>query len=528
MRQTLDWRLAAARAHAREDSLKVHRRSTNRIAKGYNKANSNTTAEIIGASSSSVCNYENHGGDNDDFNNDTISMGEEFTTGISLNALNPANFDGEENYFDETTDVPLESEHENYWDEFGDAESNDLLEDILAKAHVVNVNRTMWDFMMLDMNESLQFFLKIFGNDEFTKGYPVDADQPVFKLPESVVEEARQRTEFMSKRKFSEGLSNIQSSNGINDTALLNIIKYFSESIPGFNLPISAPSKSGNITLQLGKYTYIDYRKHKVHVCPKGCIAYTNNYKALHQCPNCNTMRFTPCRYNSHTTDEIARANCNPFGGGYSSHSVKYRIPQKAYFYRALIPLLQHSIEWSYNFHNGNIFAYSDVKAKARSNAAQTTKNDIEDILDAEQAILHSAEMHIRFLDKYGDNSDVIEVSLMLSEFYDGGSLFDRNSLSIWPLVISILNCNPSDRITHGIGLYLVGLHDLSCGTAAEQSMYTELLIPELKQLGMGILFEYTKLDGSKQKVFLQARLIVHQLDTKALEKVARIQGNNN
>jgi hypothetical protein len=41
----------------------------------------------------------------------------------------------------------------------------------------------------------------------------------------------------------------------------------------------------------------------------------------------------------------------------------------------------------------------------------------------------------------------------------------------------------------------------------------------------MGIVFDVVLNDGSKQLIFLQARLIAHQLDTVALQKTAKIHG---
>jgi hypothetical protein len=45
--------------------------------------------------------------------------------------------------------------------------------------------------------------------------------------------------------------------------------------------------------------------------------------------------------------------------------------------------------------------------------------------------------------------------------FYDGVTNFKRKSDSMYPLLVSVSNCNPSDRAKLGCGLFLAALHNV-------------------------------------------------------------------
>ncbi len=122
-------------------------------------------------------------------------------------------------------------------------------------------------------------------------------------------------------------------------------------------------------------------------------------------------------------------------------------------------------------------------------------------------------------------NPNLVNASFLLSEFYDGGKVFRRKARSVWPLVVTLLNLSPADRHACGIGMFMAAIHDLKVGCEAEQSIFTQLFIPELQMLLRGIVFDVLDDAGNKQQVYLQARLIVHSLDTPALQKTARIHG---
>jgi hypothetical protein len=120
----------------------------------------------------------------------------------------------------------------------------------------------------------------------------------------------------------------------------------------------------------------------------------------------------------------------------------------------------------------------------------------------------------------------VFQCSLLLTLFYDGITLFDRNADSLWPLLCSVVSCNPSHRSKLGVGLFLAALHNIRPGSGAEKYFLSEILTEELLQLERGILFKFLHPVTSQEvKVFLQARCIFTHLDTVALQHFARIQG---
>lgn len=120
----------------------------------------------------------------------------------------------------------------------------------------------------------------------------------------------------------------------------------------------------------------------------------------------------------------------------------------------------------------------------------------------------------------------VYQCSLLLTLFYDGITLFDRNADSLWPLLCSVASCNPSHRSKLGVGLFLAALHNIRPGSGAEKYFLSEVLTEELMQLERGILFKFQHPVTFKEvKVFLQARCIFTHLDTIALQHFGQIQG---
>ncbi len=63
---------------------------------------------------------------------------------------------------------------------------------------------------------------------------------------------------------------------------------------------------------------------------------------------------------------------------------------------------------------------------------------------------------------KLNPDKVIDECSLCLSFFYDGGVNYARNADSMWPLVTSVVNCNPSNRTKLGIGSSLSILHNMA------------------------------------------------------------------
>jgi hypothetical protein len=138
--------------------------------------------------------------------------------------------------------------------------------------------------------------------------------------------------------------------------------------------------------------------------------------------------------------------------------------------------------------------------------------------------------MRDRFLDEKAAFEErnpglvLFECSLGLTFFYDGGMNFKRSTDSMWPLLTSVVNCNPSDRTKLGVGCSLSSLHNMS-GSGVEKfllSLYTK----ELKALENGMVCVIDNGSTSKDHHFyLQARMLYMHADTKAIEKITYSKG---
>ncbi len=207
------------------------------------------------------------------------------------------------------------------------------------------------------------------------------------------------------------------------------------------------------------------------------------------------------------------------------------RTPYRSFTYRPLIPLFKELIQWSEDKGN-HVYEYNPLNemngAFRGNNGEHRHARFIDDILVAPTAQKNITEMNHKHDSMVNTtlNPNLLNKSFLISEFYDGGLLFKRHNktTSIWPLVMSILNCDPHDRLTPGIGMFMIALHDLSIGKPAEKAIFTQLFVPELQKLGEGLLFDISSSNGPLQ-VFLQVRLILHVLDTKAYEDISELQG---
>lgn len=265
-----------------------------------------------------------------------------------------------------------------------------------------------------------------------------------------------------------------------------------------------------DMVLDMDRYLPTDRRDYAVHICPQECCSFFDD---TIQCSTCCSWRFTKCKRQGCLLGE----QCNPFDQsrpGY--HGLSQRTPQRCYFYRSLITLIRELLQWA-------LVSETDLFQRSTIRSTNTVDYAISDVLHGSQAKDYLKKMHERYQVVTENNRNVEEVSLLLSDFYDGGSLFKRDTLSIWPLIVEFLNCLPTDRCKSGIGQHLIALHDMKLGSIAEHQLFSELYIQELYELENGIEVSLTH-NGVRFNYFVQARVIVHRLDTRALEKVAKIQ----
>jgi hypothetical protein len=381
----------------------------------------------------------------------------------------------------------------------------------------------------------------------------------------------------VTKRQFAQRLESIAGFNNLSNSCINQILSLLSDSIPHLNLPIARKTngkKCKHVVNNIGRYTDHDKNNYPIQVCTNNCIAYhgkrrlinvpisqqqfnrthnhieydgdTNNIleevdcSTLIACPFCAQPRFTRC--NKPTCQDKDHLACNPFfpaepkpGKHPVVHSILYRFPMKTMYYRSIIVKLMEMYKFSLSPNNKEFLNYHLLRNRV------FRKDCVFDINDGIAVVKKMEDMHDKFLVEQKRHAEVRmktnlpvlklkECSLGLTLFYDGKPNFTRHVDSMWPLLCSVINCNPSDRTKLGVGMFLTALHNLSPGSKAEQYLMDTILISELKALQDGMIFEfeYTLANGKirQEAVFLQANLIYFHLDTQALQKVARIKGS--
>lgn len=111
-----------------------------------------------------------------------------------------------------------------------------------------------------------------------------------------------------------------------------------------------------------------------------------------------------------------------------------------------------------------------------------------------------------------------------LGEFFDGAQIFKYTTSSFWPIVLTILNLPPNLRHSPEVGLFVCALNSTkkhsSDKPAISNFLFRDCLIRELMFLYKG--FTYCVGDRT---YYIQARLVLHCLDTMALCPVIQCQG---
>jgi len=267
---------------------------------------------------------------------------------------------------------------------------------------------------------------------------------------------------------FSEDLVLWKALQNVSNAATLAMLKLLRHHFPDAKLPLKE-SKNGRVSLDLDSFTTKNPRNFEMHVCRAGCCSFINETEKDLICSVCPLPRLRPCIQHNCTNP-----TCNPFSGELGNHCLGGRSSFRSVHYCPVIPLFkelaQRSIEKLVGGEHYQINSSHNVQHKPPA-----AENEyIDDIKDSDQSKLHLASMNECFREfvqsqrNLGDDSIFIEASFIFSAGYDGGTLFKRGSKAIWPLVLTLLNCNPSVRFMAGIGMFLAGLHDLVPGCAAE------------------------------------------------------------
>jgi hypothetical protein len=317
---------------------------------------------------------------------------------------------------------------------------------------------------------------------------------------------------------FAEDMILWKSLHNVSNAGALSLLKMLQKHFPQARLPLKE-SKNGVLSLDLDSFTSKNPRNFEMHVCRAGCSSFINETEKDMVCTVCKKERLRPCKQHG-----CENPLCDPFSGEFGNHSLGGRRSFRSIHYCPVIPLFKELAQKS-------IEQTGVGKFYQLNNQPSPEKEIVDDIADSAQAKLHLASMNESFAEfvqsrrNVGDDSVFTEASFIFSVGYDGGTLFKRGSKAIWPLVLTLLNCNPSVRFVAGIGMFLAAIHDLVPGCAAEQSLFLDLFVPELNLLSKGIYFSYQNKENVTVKVFLQARLVCHSYDTPAGQKVFKLQG---
>jgi hypothetical protein len=258
-------------------------------------------------------------------------------------------------------------------------------------------------------------------------------------------------------QQFALALSEWAASHGHSTASTNDLLRILRDSVPRMNLPLGKKDKTPftdkDITSNtISKYQSVDRKDFPTNVCRRECMAFrgqqfVHKYQAvvdcslLLDCAVCGDPRYTKC---SHKTcvKRGTEFTCSPFHA--NGHSVAYRVAMKTAFCRSIIIKLieLYCLSLMDGFHG--ILDYDNQRVKKAG--------QIIDILDGVEVQRQKQKMNKRFkqakrgFKRQAPDLELTQCSLLLTAFYDGVVNFTRKADSMWPLMISVANCNPSHR----------------------------------------------------------------------------------
>ena len=257
---------------------------------------------------------------------------------------------------------------------------------------------------------------------------------------------------------------------------------------------ISETFFSDNVTSNVERYTCEPARYFSYDQCENDCIIYLGENENSMRCPTCKYPRFRRC----------TKYRCKTKGKFTCAHLLSTGIPFKQFYYRPIIILIMDLVAQG---HFENYLNYRRTH--------QNTKT-LSDFMDGEIARAHLNDMKEkgnRWLERDSvGRKDTVMINLLLCEFYDSGQLFKSKVVDFWPLCIGILNLPPPLRGKVGLSWFIAALYT-GKHSIVEKFIFNDLVCEELRCLFGGI--EH-KVNG--KTYFIQARMVMHLLDTKAAE----------
>jgi hypothetical protein len=292
----------------------------------------------------------------------------------------------------------------------------------------------------------------------------------------------------VSKYEFESKLCSFASKNGLSDSSRMDLLAFLKQILPdgAYVPPIIAKPTESNIMPASSAIQQSNVFVYDICLC--GYTVYQGDNMFLHNCPNCKSRRYTG------VTDKrypIATINYHPI------IFIICELLENKEFVTALNTCNEDS---------GKEEFYSDVSD------GKVFKKNMKEMSDKHDSYIHNKKIP----------EEAIKINLALSLQYDGAQVFNYTVSNFWPMLISILNLPPNIRKTLGHGIFLISLFTALSHSSCESFIMSKCLIDELKMLDEGLLIKV-----NKKLYFIQARLVLHCYDSKALEAICCMHGAN-
>ncbi len=302
--------------------------------------------------------------------------------------------------------------------------------------------------------------------------------------------------------------------------------------------PRDAPTVVRN---NIHKYVGKDTRTIVIDVCRSDCVAFHGmqsvrgaivDCSVLLYCPFCHAQRYSIC---SHPNCKgMTYDSCNPHKRDKSGKLTDHqgRNAMKTAFFRPMSAKFLSLYQQSQTPGNENLLKYMDKPSKFRVTRDKCFIDtaDGREVDRIYEEMVRQGHMAKQQYEHEHPGTTLHICSLVYTLFYDGMVMFDRDCNSVWPMVCSVLNTNPTLRTRLGVGLFMPLLHDMVTETGAETHIMRHFLAAEMKQLEDGIIFTFdlpTDSGTTTHTVYLQARCVLFHLDGDALQHICRLHGSN-
>lgn len=267
------------------------------------------------------------------------------------------------------------------------------------------------------------------------------------------------------------------------------ILQFLKETMPpGIDFPIKEATTGGALKSSLAAYS--SPRAHRLYleieVCKRGCHVFGERGFNIAQraCPRCNMPRYTEMEGKD--------------------------VPSETIHYKPLIPLLEELLEHE-------MF----VQAIQHSFVPSFHDGVIGDLLHGKEIKRQLTMMRNNFKRKQHGMPSAIPIDIILAEFWDGAQIHSTVITKFYPVFISLNSLPPSMRGVLGVGTFLLALDTVNTN-CTRNFIFQRCLFQELERLAAG----HVVVTSGGKIYFLQARMLCHNYDTKAMETMFGVQAS--